>query len=92
MGIGRTGNMSKDFKGTFWIYILRMDNGNYYTGITNDLDRRVREHRNGGSKSTRRYLPVEIVWIKIVESREEARKLEVKIKSRGARRFLKTYG
>ncbi len=84
--------MKKDFKGTFWVYILRMKNGKYYTGITNDLDRRVTEHKQGRSKSTRRYLPVEIMWVRICNSREAARKLEVKIKSRGARRFLKTYG
>ncbi len=84
--------MSKDFKGTFWVYILRMSNGKYYTGITNDLDRRITEHKQGRSKSTRRYLPLEIQWIRIEKTRKEARALEVKIKSRGARRFLKTYG
>lgn len=80
------------FKPMCWVYILKLNNGKYYTGITNDLDRRVTEHRRGGSKSTRNNLPAELVWIRLRETRIEARELEVKIKRRGASRFLKTYG
>jgi len=75
-----------------WVYILRLSNGTYYTGLTNDLNRRMKEHRTGGSKSTRKHLPAELVWIRLRETRIEARELEVKIKRRGARRFMKTYG
>jgi len=103
MDIGRTGSlvamaidsnekMMEKVRDMCWTYILRMDNGKYYTGITGDLDRRITEHRAGRSKSTKRYLPVELIWVMISDNRKEARALEVKIKSRGARRFLKTYG
>ncbi len=77
---------------TVWVYIIKGENGRHYTGITNDLDRRIREHRGGQSRSTRKYGKIDIVWIQGYESREEARKIEVKIKSQGAGRWLKTYG
>lgn len=80
------------FKAMCWVYVLRLSNGTYYTGLTTDLNRRIKEHRAGRSKSTRKHLPAELVWIRLRETRIEARELEVKIKSRGARRFLKTYG
>jgi len=92
MDIRDSNNMMENFKGLFWVYILKLNNGKYYTGMTNDLDRRLKEHRSGQSKSTRKHLPAELVWMRLRTTRLEARVLEVKIKSRGARRFMKTYG
>ena len=80
------------FKPMCWVYILRLSNGTHYTGITNNLDRRMKEHSAGRSKSTRMHMPADLVWLRLRETRIEARELEVKIKSRGARRFMKTYG
>ncbi len=74
-----------------WLYILRSDQGVYYTGITNDLGRRMKEHRIGASRSTKRYRNIELVWIKVFEDRSEARRWEVKVKQKGAGRWLKTY-
>lgn len=75
-----------------WIYILRGENGKYYTGITNDLGRRIKEHRAGSSRSTRHYGPLTIEWTHTVTDRKQARELEVLIKRKGARQFIKTFG
>ena len=32
---------------TYWVYILASRSRNLYTGVTNDLPRRMREHREG---------------------------------------------
>ncbi|WP_246047908.1 GIY-YIG nuclease family protein [Hankyongella ginsenosidimutans] len=32
---------------SFWVYILQCADGSYYTGHTDDLDRRLAEHDNG---------------------------------------------
>ena len=74
-----------------WLYIIRGSNGMYYTGITNDIGRRLKEHRGGGSRSTRRYGVIELIWTKTFRDRKEARQWEVRVKQKGAKRWLKTY-
>jgi putative endonuclease len=32
---------------TFYVYILKCSDDSYYTGVTSDLDRRVKDHENG---------------------------------------------
>ena len=70
------------------VYVLYLSNRTYYTGITGDLDRRMKEHKNGMSWSTKRFLPMELIFVARIEGRKIARKLEVRIKSRGAKRWL----
>jgi len=72
-------------------YILKLDNDTFYTGLTGDLRTRMMTHANGQSKSTREKLPIELIWLNESETRQDARTLEVKIKKRGAKRFMKTY-
>ena len=47
----------------FWAYMLRCVDGRYYTGHTDDLDRRIGQHQTGGHCAfTLRRRPVELVW------------------------------
>lgn len=48
--------------GYYWLYILQVKNGNYYTGYTSNLARRYREHvlGTGGCKYTRAFPPMKI--------------------------------
>ncbi|MBU2612832.1 GIY-YIG nuclease family protein [Patescibacteria group bacterium] len=63
------------------VYILRCADGTLYTGITNDLARRVVKHDAGtGAKYTRSRGPVEVVWSRRVTSESAARKREAVIK------------
>jgi putative endonuclease len=52
---------------TFWIYILKCENGAYYTGYTRNIARRYRQHVDGtaGVKFTRSFKPVAIAqcWL-----------------------------
>ena len=70
------------------VYVLYLSNGMYYTGMTGNLDRRMKEHKNGESRSTRLFRPVKLIFVARIEGRKTARKLEVRIKSRGAKRWL----
>ena len=46
-----------------YLYILLCVDGSFYTGSTNDLERRMLEHQNGeGANHTRKRLPVELVY------------------------------
>ena len=74
-----------------WIYIVRGENGKYYTGITNDIARRLKEHTSGSSRSTRQYGVIELIWTHTVNDRKKARELEVLIKRKGAKRFMEKF-
>jgi putative endonuclease len=46
-----------------YLYILLCADGSFYTGSTNDLERRMKEHQAGeGANHTRKRLPVELVY------------------------------
>lgn len=48
----------------YWVYMLAgHKNGTRYTGVTNDLARRLHEHQTGqGSRFTARYSVRRLVW------------------------------
>lgn len=67
--------------GKWYVYILECSDGSLYTGITNDLEKRIKTHNSGkGAKYTRCRLPVELKKSWEVENRSEASKMEYKIK------------
>ena len=49
---------------TYFVYILKCSDNSYYTGITNDLERRLAEHHEGLNKSayTHHRRPVKLVF------------------------------
>ena len=64
-----------------YVYILRCSDGTLYTGWTNDLQKRVKEHNRGkGAKYTRGRLPAELVYCEVFETRGEAMSREYRIK------------
>jgi predicted GIY-YIG superfamily endonuclease len=66
---------------SFWVYILCCADDSYYTGHTDDLEKRIAEHQSGtieGYTSTR--LPVKLVFSEQFSSREEALACEQQIK------------
>ncbi|AYD41230.1 GIY-YIG nuclease family protein [Clostridium fermenticellae] len=64
-----------------YVYILECKDGTFYTGYTNDLEKRIKTHNSGrGAKYTRCRLPVRIVYSEAYESRSEAMKREYFIK------------
>lgn len=63
------------------LYILQCRDDSYYTGITTDLDRRLKQHNSGnGSKYTRSHRPVELVYSEPHKTESLARKRELAIK------------
>ena len=66
---------------SFWAYMLHCRGGAYYTGHTDDLEKRISEHQGGlieGFTSAR--LPVELVWSQEFPTRIEALEAEQRIK------------
>ena len=63
------------------VYILRCGDDTLYTGITDDLERRLEMHRAGkGAKYTRGRSPLTLVYREEVESYSAALKREYRIK------------
>ncbi|HUO50099.1 MAG TPA: GIY-YIG nuclease family protein [Candidatus Paceibacterota bacterium] len=65
------------------VYMVRCSDGSLYTGITNDLEKRLAQHNGkkwGGAKYTSSRGPVELVYIEKYETRKEAAKREWEIK------------
>jgi predicted GIY-YIG superfamily endonuclease len=60
----------------WYVYILKMADGEYYVGSTNDLKRRIEEHINGRDISTKWRLPVVLEAYIAVKSEMTARRLE----------------
>jgi putative endonuclease len=55
------------------MYILQCSNGQYYTGSTKNLEKRVEEHQNGkGANFTHKHLPVKLLYFKEFERIEDA--------------------
>ncbi|MCG8037495.1 MAG: GIY-YIG nuclease family protein [Candidatus Thiodiazotropha taylori] len=68
-------------KSDWYVYILRCTDDTLYTGITNDINRRVDEHNRGvGAKYTRGRAPVELVFIETLPDRSAALRRELAIK------------
>lgn len=68
---------------TWFLYVIRCKRGNLYTGITTDVERRLKEHaRDGkrGAKCLRGRDPLTLVMKKRVGSKGTALRLEAKIK------------
>ena len=69
-------------EGTWFVYIVRCGDDTLYTGITNDVPRRVEQHNAGtASRYTRSRLPVVLVYQEAQASRSLALKRELVIKA-----------
>jgi len=64
------------------IYIIKCKDGLLYTGITNNLEQRIKAHNSGnGCKFTRCRIPVKLVYSEKSLNRSSASKREAEIKS-----------
>jgi predicted GIY-YIG superfamily endonuclease len=63
------------------VYILRGSSGRYYMGSTENLERRLAEHRRGSNHTPRRFgRSIEPVISRNVDTRPEARRIELALK------------
>ncbi len=80
------------------LYILKCGDGSFYTGITNNLERRLKMHQTGkASRYTRTHQPVEMLYSEKCGDRSSAliRECEVKEWPRAKKQALalgKEYG
>ena len=64
-----------------YTYILKCNDNTLYTGWTNNLEKRLKDHNEGnGAKYTKPRRPVELIYYEEFETKEEAMKREYAIK------------
>jgi putative endonuclease len=66
----------------YFVYVLLCADGTFYTGITNNLAKRIETHNSGkGAKYVKSRLPVKLIYSEIQSSKSNALKRELEIKS-----------
>lgn len=66
---------------SWYVYIIECENGQLYTGITTDLERRFEQHRTGlGAKFFRTTKPINIGYFECISDRGQALSREAAIK------------
>jgi len=73
----------------YTVYVIRDESGKLYKGMTNDLKRRVGEHRSGHTITTSKMINLGVVYKEQYSNFNEARKRELYLKTAAGRRLLK---
>jgi len=71
----------------FFVYVLFSENSNrFYIGITENVEKRLKIHNAGKVKSTKAFIPWDVIHFEEYVSRIDARKREKYLKSAAGRR------
>ena len=72
----------------FYVYFLKLKNGDLYKGVTDDLKRRLDEHNKSKVASTKNYLPVVFIGYEAYKLKSDALRRERFLKTTEGRRLL----
>ncbi len=72
----------------YYTYVLLLSNGDWYIGSTNDLKRRMAEHRHHHGGRTTALYDAKLVYAEACRSLDEARKREKQLKTGYGRAYL----
>jgi putative endonuclease len=76
----------------FYTYVIYSKKFNrFYKGHCQDLNDRIKQHNQGQTRSTRPFIPWELILHETFNTREEAIKREKYLKTAAGRRFLKKF-
>jgi len=65
---------------TYQVYVIENSQGRHYIGISEDLEKRLKDHNEGRSKWTKSRGPWKLIWSSHLMTLSEARKLENRMK------------
>jgi putative endonuclease len=67
----------------YYVYVIKSHRDNkLYTGFTNNIERRTKEHHNGLVRATRFRRPFNLVYYEAYSSEKDARHRELNLKLR----------
>jgi len=73
----------------YYVYILKLNNNQLYTGYTSDLKRRITEHKASKVKFTSKRLPVELIHYEAYLLKTDAQRREKFLKTTEGKRLLR---
>ena len=74
----------------YYVYAIRSLVRVYiYVGLTDNVERRIVQHNKGQNRSTKAYKPFKLIYSQVFNTRIEARKREIYLKSGIGKEFLK---
>lgn len=68
----------------FYVYVLKMANSQIYIGSTPDLRSRITDHKLGRVFTTKKYLPVKLVYYECYSAKDDALIREKTLKQYGS--------
>jgi predicted GIY-YIG superfamily endonuclease len=74
----------------YYVYSLKCKNG-YYVGCTNNLQERLRRHKNGYVPATANRLPIKLNFYFVIQDKHKAFNFEKYLKSGSGRAFTKKH-
>ncbi len=76
--------------GYFAYVIYSADYNRFYKGHCEDLTARISQHNHGQTKSTRPFIPWELIYYEEFQTRKDAVKREKYFKTGAGRKYLKS--
>ena len=73
----------------YHVYILQCSDSTYYIGLTDNIKKRLSEHRHKMSRYTKGRLPIRLVWMGTFRNKKLAVKFEKYLKSGSGNAFMK---
>ena len=74
----------------YYVYVLQSKKDNkFYTGCTNDLNRRLQEHFSGEVYSTKNRLPMKLIYYEFCLNQADAYRREKYLKTAWGKRYIK---
>jgi putative endonuclease len=74
----------------YYVYLLiSIRDGKFYTGFTEDLEKRLAEHNEGTSKSTSHRRPLELIYYEACRNRKDALHREKYLKTTYGKHYLR---
>jgi putative endonuclease len=84
-----TNGRPPEVENMYYVYILKMADGEYYIGSTNNLKRRTEEHTAGREISTKWRLPATLEAYIAVKSKQTSHRLEKYLKTSSGKATLR---
>jgi len=73
----------------YYIYVLISEkDGEFYTGYTNNLQKRLAEHQSGEVLSTKSRLPVKLIYYEACLNQQDATHREKYLKTAWGKKFI----